>query len=935
MWNNVKSLAVITCIVLLFAVIGVAASHHFRLGPALAQEPGQSDLIPADRILSSSTTADARVELRLTIGSLPAAMPVGGSVELYLDEAFQVPDFIGVDSLYVVATNPITRETGSSARVYAVIPAKIRNGSHFGNSNDWSIQVFIPDLCTNLTEECEGSNGPMQGQTLTLVIDDSAGIKNPSEAGNYSVGYSLLGPVDRDNRGPQVRLDNLATYAKIGLSDVGNRRDYELTVTGAGFNNGTTGAVYVLHDPSVGSEAFDDSVNEAALCERIISEGACAGGALVGSDDRVAVTFAVTVPTFGPGNTNYICMVDGEGRTSHTDVERFHLEHSVRVGPSTVKTGDTTTVFAQDFPNIGAGLTELKLAGRTVVPADSSTSIGADGSATATFTVPDGLVGTIGVEAAWGAVSANTRMTVVAATQTPPLVRPYNVRAASNAAGTLALTWEGGDNADSYVLIAVHMGTFDYETTSIGDGAAKTGTVTGLIGGEDYLGIVVALQVLGDGSLETLHGSAAPVQVQSGGPATDRAVLVALYNATGGANWTDSTNWLSSVPISQWHGVITDDDGRVIVLDLARNGLAGPLPPELGGLSRLKHLIITDNRLSGSIPSELGNLSNLVGLYLTFNDFSGEMPAELGNLTKLRALHLLGNDLTGGIPIWLSRFSELRELTLGINQLTGPIPSWLGDLAHLKHINLRDNQLEGEIPAELGNLSRLEELYANRNRLSGSMPSELGRLSRLKELDLCGNELSGEIPSELGNLSNLTDLILCSNELSGQIPAELHKLAHLEELVLSRNQLIGEIPPWLGGLPELRGLSLADNQFTGTIPANLSTLVKLRSLNLQGNGLTGIVPTWLGNLPKLMTLDLASNRLDGPIPMELGNLTGLVHLRLDDNRLRGEIPPALGNLTNLVRLFLGNNQLTGCIPSALQNVEHSDVDQLGLPFCAQ
>ena len=96
---------------------------------------------------------------------------------------------------------------------------------------------------------------------------------------------------------------------------------------------------------------------------------------------------------------------------------------------------------------------------------------------------------------------------------TATLTRPSNVLAVSQAAGELTLMWEGGDNADSYVLIAVHMGTFDYETTSIGDGAAKTGTVTGLIGGEDYLGIVVALQVLGDGSLETLHGSAVPVQV--------------------------------------------------------------------------------------------------------------------------------------------------------------------------------------------------------------------------------------------------------------------------------------------------------------------------------------------------------------------------------------------------------------------------------------
>ena len=39
---------------------------------------------------------------------------------------------------------------------------------------------------------------------------------------------------------------------------------------------------------------------------------------------------------------------------------------------------------------------------------------------------------------------------------------------------------------------------------------------------------------------------------------SDRAVLVALYNATDGPNWTDNTNWLSNEPLSEWHGVSQD-----------------------------------------------------------------------------------------------------------------------------------------------------------------------------------------------------------------------------------------------------------------------------------------------------------------------------------------------------------------------------------------
>ena len=58
----------------------------------------------------------------------------------------------------------------------------------------------------------------------------------------------------------------------------------------------------------------------------------------------------------------------------------------------------------------------------------------------------------------------------------------------------------------------------------------------------------------------------------------ERAVLVALYNATDGPNWVNNDNWLRYVPLGDWYGVDTDTSGRVVTLDLSRNGLAGQLP---------------------------------------------------------------------------------------------------------------------------------------------------------------------------------------------------------------------------------------------------------------------------------------------------------------------------------------------------------------------
>ena len=127
--------------------------------------------------------------------------------------------------------------------------------------------------------------------------------------------------------------------------------------------------------------------------------------------------------------------------------------------------------------------------------------------------------------------------------------------------------------------------------------------------------------------------------------AADRDILVALYNATDGANWTNKTNWLSDSDLSTWHGV-TISNGRIISLDLADNNLTGELPGALGNLSDLKTLNLSNNQLHGSIPSELGNLTNLTDLYLSGNALSGSVPSELSNLSNLTGLYIDQNTST-------------------------------------------------------------------------------------------------------------------------------------------------------------------------------------------------------------------------------------------------------------------------------------------------
>ena len=70
-----------------------------------------------------------------------------------------------------------------------------------------------------------------------------------------------------------------------------------------------------------------------------------------------------------------------------------------------------------------------------------------------------------------------------------------SIRVTNNANSSITVNWMGGDNADSFIVVAAELGSdpFTYEQNVAG-GAAKMATISGLNSGSNYMVIVIALQ---------------------------------------------------------------------------------------------------------------------------------------------------------------------------------------------------------------------------------------------------------------------------------------------------------------------------------------------------------------------------------------------------------------------------------------------------------
>jgi Leucine-rich repeat (LRR) protein len=160
-------------------------------------------------------------------------------------------------------------------------------------------------------------------------------------------------------------------------------------------------------------------------------------------------------------------------------------------------------------------------------------------------------------------------------------------------------------------------------------------------------------------------------------------------------------------------------------LDITGNGFHGPFPDEIGNMTSIVELRLSDNKFVGMIPSSMKYLCNLEGFYSYRNNINGSITDFLHRLpscsrNKLQQLFLPQNNLTGSLPTTLvEALRNMSRLDLSENKLTGNVPLWTGELTKLRQLQLDSNNLDGVMhEGHFSGLDMLEQLILSYNSIS-------------------------------------------------------------------------------------------------------------------------------------------------------------------------------------------------------------------------
>ncbi len=253
------------------------------------------------------------------------------------------------------------------------------------------LTLTVPDM----NPESEGrDDGIRAGDLVSILIQQGAGITNPTEGGNYDE-IEITNNVDETTIVGSV----IPVPFLVELSEEDGGRGTTVTATGKGFKNGTSLGFFldlpshVDDDDDPATAASDDDGTD-GVDTNMEPNGTFDPGevklcdvASVGGNDVGSCDFTVNNPPFSPG-PNFINAVDGRsnyGTYQMDDDQKFSLDPSITVTPNGGDPGETILVQGYDFP--AGNVTRVRLARQDRAADGSANSAGLAGDITGSNSV--------------------------------------------------------------------------------------------------------------------------------------------------------------------------------------------------------------------------------------------------------------------------------------------------------------------------------------------------------------------------------------------------------------------------------------------------------------------------------------------------------------------------------------------------------------------